>query len=207
MEKNNRIMLVGSTGSMARYLLGMLAKTQWAHEIICVARNVEQAQKDINIHLIGAHIFGIYPKITLHQCDVNNVDQLASIIAETKPDVVMNCTREVAGVKYGPTSIKHLDDAYGGWTVFALTLSYKVAVAVKLSGHPTKLINSSYSDVICPALDQMPECAKIWSGIGNLGHVVPRIRLSASKLFEMDPEDLDVRLVASHLHEIGRAHV
>lgn len=198
MIQRNSVMLVGSTGSMARYLLGMLAKDPSIKEIYCVARNVEQARKDANIHMIGAHIAGLYPNIHVLECDVTNVEQLAELIAFCQPDVVMNCTRAVSGTKYGPTSIKHLDDAYGGWTVFALPLSYAVAKAVQLSGITTRLINSSYSDVVCPALDMINDCQTPWSGIGNVGHLVPRLRLSASQKYDVAPEDLDVRLIASH---------
>ncbi|QPB08567.1 hypothetical protein [Vibrio phage Va2] len=201
------VMIVGATGGMANYLIESLNKFNDERlEVVLVGRRYDELEKIANINMIAADIAGTPHKFVPVQCDISTdkgIEELGGIIKEFEPEAVVNCTRAVSGVKYGQISVPN-DIGYGCWVPFSMLLSYAVARAVRLSGREddTYLINSSYSDAVCAILAKM-DCATPIAGIGNVFHVVPRIKKSIINLLGEDNfcpscDTLEVFFATSH---------
>lgn len=201
------VMIVGATGGMANYLLESLNKfADERLEVILVGRRFEELEKIANINMVAADIAGTPHRFIPAACDISTdegIDELAALLQNYEPEAVVNCTRAVSGIKYGQISIPN-EMGYGCWAPFSMLLSYAVARAVRLSGREdeTYLINSSYSDAVCPILAQM-DCATPIAGIGNVFHVVPRIKNAVAKLLGEGEYcyccgDLEVFFATSH---------
>ena len=201
------IMICGASGSMASYLLESLTKVNNVESdlrVFMVGRDLEKLVKSANILTIASSLVGNGHQFIPLVIDIEQDPiALTAAISEINPEIVVNATRAVSGVKYGPMSIK-MGVGYGVWLPFSLRLSYLIAKAVEASGTHAMLINSSYSDAVCPALAEMADARTPTIGIGNVFHLVPRIQMAVASLvnshFKMEKKhsDFEVFLTSGH---------
>lgn len=198
-----KIFIVGATGSMATYLMEAITKNTGENlHVMMLGRNLDKLRASANILNIATQIAGNNHYFEAFQCDLDEEGQLSELLNTYAPEVVVNCTRAVSGIKYGPISQK-LNVGYGVWVPFSLHYSYIVANELFNSGEESYLINSSYSDAVCPALHYMNDARTPICGIGNVFHLVPRIRLALFNEINRNHdhiklEDIEVYLTAGH---------
>ena len=194
---DQKVMIIGY-GSTGKYVLDMLTRLSDLSgcEYIVVSRaKEEEAEKRINLTLVSAGIFGNYPKVRYRACDVNDVKQLSELIAQEAPDVIAYTGRYMKGFKYGEFSYPN-QIGYGVWTPLAVVLVEKLMRAVKLSGVPARVINTSYGDAVSPLL--AVHGLAPYTSAGNLNHLIPRIARAYEKLSTKPASQCDVTFVGSH---------
>lgn len=194
---DNKIMIIGY-GSTGKYVLDMLTRLpELAHcEYTIISRTPkEEAEKRMNLTLVSAGIFGLYPKISYIECDVAQTEKLSEILSASEPDVIAYTGRYMMGFKYGEFSYPH-QIGYGVWTPMAVVLVEKVMKAVKRSGIRTRVVNTSYGDAVSPLL--AVHGLAPYTSAGNLNHLIPRIKRAYASVTGEALKDIDVTFVGSH---------
>ena len=193
----DKVMIIGY-GSTGKYVLDMLTRlSELADCEYTVVSRAEKsaAEKRINLSIVSAGIFGVFPKINYIECDISDTERLSTIMSDVSPDIVAYTGRYMSGFKYGEYSYPN-NIGYGVWTPMAVVLIEKVMRAVKNSGIKTRVINTSYGDAVSPLL-KARELAP-YTSAGNLNHLVPRIRRAYEELTGQSADDTDVTFAASH---------
>lgn len=193
----DKVMVIGY-GSTGKYVLDMLTRLPdlMDCQYTIISRTAkEEAEKRINLTLVSAGIFGMYPKVTYIACDINNTEQLSEIIASVDPDVIAYTGRYMKGFKYGEFSYPN-QIGYGVWTPMSAVLVEKVMRAVKNAGVNAPVINTSYGDAVSPLL-AAKGLAPLTSA-GNLNHLVPRIARAYQTLTGEEAGSSEVTFAGSH---------
>lgn len=198
-----RIMIFG-LGSVGLYLLDYLVSTADPRlEIIVVGRNYDKMLSDVNIVRTAATIRRQMRAI-IHiegHCDLEDTDNIASVLKEWNPDFIVNSSRVYSGLKYGSISWSHLR-AYGIWTPLSVKYAKNIMKAYEKSDSHAISINTSYSDAVIPWLKSsgMPYFD---FGSGNLNHLIPRMKFHIAEKFGIDNyNDIDITLAVSHFHDV-----
>lgn len=198
-----RIMIIG-LGSVGLYLLDYLISTADPRmEIIVVGRNYDKMLSDVNIVRTAATIRR-QMRATLHiegNCNLEDVDNIASVLKKWQPDFIVNSSRVYSGLKYGSISWSHLR-AYGIWTPLSVKFAKNIMEAYEKAGSDAISINTSYSDAVIPWL-KSAGMAYFDFGSGNLNHLIPRIKFYIAEKFGINNlNDIDVTLAVSHFHDV-----
>lgn len=202
-DEKIRIMIIG-LGSVGLYLLDYLVSTGDSRmEIIVVGRNYDKMVSDVNIVRTAATIrrqmrASIYIE---GNCNLEDVDDIASILKKWNPDFIVNSSRVYSGLKYGSISWSHLK-AYGIWTPLSVKFAKNIMMAYeKIDSHAIS-INTSYSDAVIPWL-KSAGMAYFDFGSGNLNHLIPRMKFYVAEKFGINNfNDIDVTLAVSHFHDV-----
>lgn len=193
----DKIMIIGY-GSTGKYVLDMMVRLpEFADcEYTVISRSEKaEAEKRINLTLVSAGIFGMYPKIIYEQCNIEDTNRLSELIAKREPDVIAYTGRYMKGFKYGEFSYPN-GIGYGVWAPMSAVLVEKVMEAVKRSSIKTKVINTSYGDAVSPLLAEKGLAP--YTSAGNLNHLIPRIVHAYETLTDIRLKESDVTFVGSH---------
>lgn len=197
------IMIVG-LGSVGCYLLDYLVSFADPQlRIVVVGRNAEKMQMDVNIIRTASTIRRqCRSEIkVVGNCDLNDVNSIASVLKAECPDFIVNSSRVYAGLKYGSISWNNLR-AYGIWTPLSIRYAKNIMEAYEQVGCNAIAINTSYSDAVIPWLKSAGK-AYFDFGSGNLNHLIPRIKFYISAKFSIaNLNDIDVTLAVSHFHDV-----
>jgi hypothetical protein len=193
-----KILIVG-LGSVGGYVLEFLARNLSTGKIIVGSRDEEWGIKKTNITKIGAALMGFYPDISSIKMDLNDIEGTAETLREVQPDIILNSTRKVKGIKFGSISVP-LDAGYAMWLCWHLQLPYKLALAIRKAGIQPKFINTSYSDAVCPVLSKLGLAPTV--GVGNINHLIPRIQRAVSEEIRVPANNVSVYMVGSHFHDV-----
>lgn len=201
-NKTLKVAIIG-LGSVGNYLLNYLNK--WEEEDIEIyigCRNVEKAQKDVNISKVASLIRDNKTKnIYIEQLDLDNVESIKNFFEKINPDFVVNSSRVYSGLKYGSISWKNIR-AYGLWAPLAIKYIKNIMTAHKMAGSNSIVINTSYSDAVIPWLKSAGQNYPDF-GSGNLNHLIPRIKMAAAEILrEKNPSKIEVFLATSHFHDV-----
>ncbi|MCB4790677.1 MAG: hypothetical protein LHV68_02200 [Elusimicrobia bacterium] len=191
-----KILIVGF-GSAGSYVLDFLARTKGLEndELIIGTRSIDSAIARINICRVSAGIMGFYPNIKYRKLDLMDTRHAVDILREIQPDIIVYTGRFIKGIKYGELSYPN-NIGYGVWTPLALPLVYRLMKAVRDAKINTKVINSSYSDAVCPALASVGLAP--FTGAGNLNHLIPRIKIGIALKKNVRPDEIEVMMLGSH---------
>ncbi len=198
-----RIMIIG-LGSVGLYLLDYLVSTADPRmEIIVVGRNQDKMQSDVNIVRTAATIRR-QMRATIHiegNCNLEDVDNIASVLEKWNPDFIVNSSRVYSGLKYGSISWSHLR-AYGIWTPLSVKFAKNIMIAYEKANSHAISINTSYSDAVIPWL-KSAGMAYFDFGSGNLNHLIPRMKFYIGDKYGIDNlNDIDITLAVSHFHDV-----
>jgi hypothetical protein len=193
----DKTILIVGFGTAAQYLLDMLARTPGieADHLAIATRGIDDARARINTTLVAAGLVECFPRISLYQLDLNDLDRTAALLEELRPDVVIYTARFMKGLKYGSLSYPN-GIGYGAWTPLAIPLVYKLMLAVRQARVATRVVNSSYPDAVCPALAGIGLAP--FTGAGNLNHLIPRIRMAVALTKGVSVNDVRVTMLGSH---------
>ena len=196
-----RIAIFG-LGSVGNYLLNYLLSLPDNPVIFVVGRNKEKMECDVNIAKVSAGIRSDnFTSIGISEADFNNVDQLAEVIHQIKPDFIINSSRAYSHLKYGSISWNKIR-AYGIWSPLSVKYIKNIMKAVSWCDLSPIVINTSYSDATNAWLKtgglRYPDF-----GSGNLNHLIPRIKLAIAREYAIaDIHQLEVTLCTSHFHDV-----
>ncbi|MCL1864045.1 MAG: hypothetical protein FWF78_10820 [Defluviitaleaceae bacterium] len=192
-----KIMIIGF-GSTGKYVLDMATKMNVFKDctFIVVSRtSEEEVEKRINITRISSGIFDYFPRISYHECDINNLVQMSELLSNEAPDIIAYTGRYMKGFKYGEFSYPN-EIGYGAWTPMAVVLVEKLMKAVKQSGISTRVINTSFGDAVSPALATVGLAP--YTSAGNLNHLIPRIKMAYANITNENYDDIDATFVGAH---------
>ncbi len=201
-NKTIKIAIIG-LGSVGNYLLNYLNKWEETDiEIYAGCRNIEKAEKDVNISKVASIIRDNNTKsIYIKQLDLDNTESIKNFFTEVNPDFVVNSSRVYSGLKYGTISWKNIR-AYGLWAPLAIKYIKNIMQAHKLANSNSIVINTSYSDAVIPWLKSAGQNYPDF-GSGNFNHLIPRIKMAAAEILkEKNPSDFNVILATSHFHDV-----
>lgn len=202
-DEKIQIMIIG-LGSVGLYLLDYLvSKADSRMEIIVVGRNYDKMLSDVNIVRTAATIRR-QMRASIHiegNCDLEDVDSIASVLNKWNPDFIVNSSRVYSGLKYGSISWSHLR-AYGIWTPLSVKFAKNIMEAYEKADSHAVSINTSYSDAVIPWL-KSAGMAYFDFGSGNLNHLIPRMKFYIAEKLGIDNlNDIDVTLAVSHFHDV-----
>lgn len=196
----SKVMICGY-GSAGQYVLDFLLKdhriTPEMLECIYIVsrKSVEEVTPRITISTVSASISERYIPVKYASCDFDNIEMMAEVIDDAKPDVIVYTGRFASGLKYGSFSYPN-NIGYGVWMPLSTVYIYKLMKAVKLSGVKTKVINTSFPDGVNPLLASIGLAP--YTGAGNINHLIPRIKKACSSIFNVEISDIDVDFACSH---------
>lgn len=197
------IMIIG-LGSVGCYLLDYLISLGNPQlRLVVVGRNKEKMQMDVNIIRTASTIRRQCRSDikVVGNCDLNDVNDIASVLKTEKPDFIVNSSRVYSGLKYGSISWNNLR-AYGIWTPLSIRYAKNIMQAYAQAGCQAISINTSYSDAVIPWLKSAGR-AYFDFGSGNLNHLIPRMKFYISEKYGINNfNDIDVTLAVSHFHDV-----
>jgi len=197
-----KVMIIG-LGSVGNYLAEYLvSQSEFNLEIHIAGRSFEKAEPDMNIIRVSSMIRGGAPtQFFFHQLDLNQVEDVAELLGTVRPDFIVNSSRAYSGLKYGSISWQSIR-AYGLWTPLAVRYIRNIMIAYDMAGIDGIVINTSYSDAVNPWLKSAGLKSPSF-GSGNLNHLIPRIRLAAMELGQIEnPQSLEITLATGHFHDV-----
>ena len=197
------VMIIG-LGSVGTYLLDFLVSdADEAMKIVVVGRSKEKMEEKVNIVRIAALIREkCRSQISIIDgVDLTDVSAIRRVVAEVKPDFIVNSSRAYPGLKYGSISWTNFR-AYGIWSPLAIRFTKNIMQACDEALSDAIVINTSYSDAVIPWLKSAGKAYPDF-GSGNINHLVPRIRYSVADMIGVeDFWNVDVMFAAGHFHDV-----
>ena len=203
-DHNNITIMIMGLGSVGLYLLDyIISRNDSSIHIVVVGRNYEKMETDVNIVRISALIRHQNKSVVSIEsdCDFNNINGICKCINKYSPDFIINTSRVYSGLKYGSISW-HNFRAYGIWSPLAINFIRNIMSACEMADTNAIVINASYSDAVIPWLKSAGHPYPDF-GSGNINHLIPRIKFSASQMLGIkDYWNIDVILATAHFHDV-----
>ncbi|MFQ5526471.1 MAG: NAD-dependent epimerase/dehydratase family protein [Thermoanaerobaculia bacterium] len=195
------VVIVG-IGEVGHYLLEFLAREDPGLRIVAGDVDGRVVEAKVDNALFGAALHGREPDLRALAIDLFDVDRTAELLADIRPDVVVNCAvlqtwhliRRLPEEVYERLSSAGL----GAWLPVQLTLAMKLAQAIQRSGISPRYVNTSLSDLSNPVLGAMGIAPTI--GIGNVALIETAVRTLLARKLERPRDEVAVTLVAHHIH-------
>ena len=196
------VMLVG-LGDLGGVVLEMLVREPRIGRIVVGSIKAEEAQARCNLARLAAIAQGYDPTVTFVPLDINDTDSVAGTVTRESPDIVLNTatlqTWWLPDALPEPQAKLLKSAGFGVWLPAHLHLAMKLMEALRDAGCGGVVLNAPFPDVVNCVLGRIhlaPTC-----GVGNLGEIVPKLRLLAAERLAVELEDLTVLLVAHHALE------
>lgn len=195
-----KVMIIG-LGHLGTYALEFLVRTPGIDSIFTAGINREEGLSRTTIAILGAAQMGFYPHVEFFPLDLNNIDEVTSILKRVSPDVILSCVTLQSWwvILEMPSDIyKKLEvvAGLGPWLPMQVTLNYKLMQAVKRAGIKTHVIVASFPDAVCPILGKVGLAPTI--GLGNIDNFIPEIRKIVGEKMGIPMRNISVYLIASH---------
>ena len=201
------VMLIG-LGELGRRVLQMFALHTTPGTIVAGARTFDSVVRVVNTTRAAAVQLEIYREIRAAHIDLSRPREVASVIEEFKPDVIVNMATHQSWwvVQELPASAREVlaPAEMGPWLPMHLALAFELMNAIALTGQSPVVINAAYPDVVNVSLTRagMPVAA----GFGNVANPVPALRMAAAATLRAPIASVEVRLVAGRFvsHRLTR---
>jgi hypothetical protein len=197
-----KVMLVG-LGNLGSVLLELLARDSLHLALVVGSRNADRAAARCNLARLGAAAQGRHPDIRFVPLDLDNVERTVATLAAERPAIVIGTASMQTWWLpdlLPPRAAEAVGRAgFGAWLPVHLAPMLKLMQAVQAAGVPGVWLTAPFPDVVNVVLGRAglaPTC-----GIGNLGEIVPKVRLLAAGHLGCPPEAVRVVLVAHHALE------
>ncbi|HEX5494305.1 MAG TPA: hypothetical protein VFX70_07020 [Mycobacteriales bacterium] len=199
MDHGRSLLLFGS-GVLGGNVLDLLSWSGFSGEITVAGRNEATLRQRTNLTRIASYNQGRYPRLATRLVDLNDVDQTARVIADVRPDIILNTATVQTYWRISmlpePTFRALAEAGLGAWLAMHLSPAHRLMTAVRRSGHTAVVVNAAYPDAVNPALHTRSLAPSI--GVGNVMNAVPAIRASAALLLDAPVRELQIKLVAHH---------
>ncbi len=201
MQQQATVLIVG-IGEVGRHLLEQLVRSDLPASLVAADVDRRAVESKVDNALIGAALHDRHPDARALEVDLFDVERTAAVLAEVRPDVVVNCAvlqtwhviRRLPEEVYTRLSSAGL----GAWLPVQLALAMKLAQAIRLSGISTHYINTALSDLTNPVLGAMGIAPTI--GIGNVALIEPAVRTLVARKLEVPRAEVALKMVAHHVH-------
>lgn len=198
-ERSPSVLLLGA-GNLGGHLLDMLLRRPDAPRLTVAARDGETLCRRVNLARLTAAQLGFHHEADVAVVDLDDTARTAEVLAAVRPDVVLTTASRQASwvVDQLPSAARvRLNAAQlGPWLPMHLAPLWQLMSAVAASGIETRVINAAFPDATHPALDGAGLAPLV--GIGNVANPVPALRHAIADHLGFQPEQVSVRLVASH---------
>jgi hypothetical protein len=193
------LMLVG-LGDLGGVILELLTRQPWLERIVVGSVDADAAAARCNLAQLGAIAQGYEPTISFIPLDLRDTDRVAEVIHREHPDIVLS----TASLQtwwlpdlLPPVKSQLIKGAgFGVWLPVHSLLTVKLMQALEKCVYDGLVLTAPFPDVANCMLARMglaPTC-----GVGNLGEIVPKVRLLAARRLEAELEGVSVTLVAHH---------
>jgi len=197
-------------GAVGVYALQFLARSEGVDRIVASDINEGLGISRVNAAASAATCQGFSKRFEFHSNDITDIDATAKLLEEIKPDVVfLSIAIQPAAILRRPPLPQDVCDKFwmAGFATeipFQLLLPAKFMQAIQKSGIQTHVVNSSFPDVVGPAL---------WKhfgfgptvGIGNSDLMASSIIKYVSTVEGVPANEVILCFVGSHaLAERGR---
>lgn len=192
------VVLVG-LGHLGGPLLDQLAGSALVGRVVALSRSSDQGEARCNLSRLSAIARGSVPNIEHRTIDVADPGQLAAVIEEVSPDLVINAASMQTWwlLDLFPPAANVLKAAgFGVWLPFHLRLAVRVMEGVVASSYKGPVVNAAYPDVVNAVLAKMGMAPTV--GIGNVDELVAKVRMLVAHDLSIRPHELKVVLVAHH---------
>jgi hypothetical protein len=189
-------------GEVGRYLLEFLARDPLEIDIVAADLDLRKVEAKVNNAVFGAALHDRHPRVRPLEVDLFDIDRTAAVLADLKPDVVINCAvlqtwhviRRLPKEVYEKLSSAGL----GAWLPVQLTLAMNLAQAIRRAGISAHYINTSLSDLTNPVLGAMGIAPTI--GIGNVALIESAVRTLVAARMGRPRTEVAIKMVAHHVH-------
>jgi len=203
MRQQPDLLIIG-LGDLGGVTLELLARERNVAKILVGSRSKKRAEARCNLARIGAMAQGYSPDIQFLELDLTHTDETAQLIREISPKIIL-CTASMMtwwlpSLFPEEQQIQLMRAGFGAWLPINLALQIKLMEALQKAEYAGFSLIAPYPDVVNPILGclGMPPTA----GIGNLDEIVPKIRILGAQQLGVDPDALQVTLVAHHALEV-----
>lgn len=197
-----RVLLI-SLGQLNGLLLKLLARLPERIEVVVATRDPARAEPVLNLARMSAGAEGLYPSLGSVRLDFYQAEAAGEILRAIRPDVTFAAPSLQSWWvldQIPPEAAAPLRGAgFGAWLPLQLAPMMRLMKAWKLSGLTSPLVSAPYPDVVNPILATQglaPTC-----GVGNVDEIVPKLAWRAAAALSVDPDQVQVRLVAHHALE------
>ena len=202
-DNNITVMIIG-LGSVGTYLLNyLISRNDPSIKIVVVGRDHSKMESAVNISRIAGLIRDeCKSEIVIEgKVDLNDVEEISSVIKRYNPSFIVNSSRAYAGLKYGSISW-HNVRAYGIWTPLSIRFTKNIMQAVEDANTDAIVINTSYSDAVIPWIKSSGKAYPDF-GSGNINHLIPRMKYAVADILGVnDFWNVDIMLACSHFHDV-----
>ncbi|GAC1394669.1 MAG: hypothetical protein NVS4B11_26560 [Ktedonobacteraceae bacterium] len=192
--------LVVGFGNLGSQVFDMLVRITGKHSFLVAGRNIEHIRQRMNISTQAAAQLGFYPEVDCTYLELGNIQQIAEVISQFKPDIIFNAATIQPWMKIAQLPKPIFEMLYkaqaGPWLPLTLSLAYNLMQAVKQTNLDIKVINGSYPDSVNCVLGKVGLAPTI--GIGNLANNIPAIRKAIALKQDVLIEQVDVLFFAHH---------
>lgn len=201
------IMIVG-LGSLGGNVLEILARIPGIGRVVVLSRNENFGKRKMNSAILGASQMGLYPDIQFIRADVNEVNEIAKLLSEFRPNIICNCMTLQSWwviTTLPSNAFNQIDKArFGPWFPMHFVLAKKLMEAVKRSKTDTFVLNYAFPDAVNPVLSKIGLAPE--SGVGNIDNTASMIQRTASIHFNVPMSNVKPYLLMAHFicYYIGR---
>lgn len=195
--------LLSGVGNLGGWALEFLARAPGVDRIVTVKRGPWDGPSRTDLAGIGSVFTGEMKDFSHHRLDLGDVETVARLIADTKPDVILHSAtvgspRRLMRTELNPGVREALAAAtFGMWLPFHLLPTWQLMRAVIESGVDTRVVNASFPDVVnvslAKALGTGPTC-----GAGNVEILAAQLLHHVVTDTGASPSEVEVHLVGSH---------
>lgn len=198
-DRTPRLLIVGG-GDLAAKVMVSLCWSGPAARIHVISRGGERLLRAVNTAVLSSRQMGKFPEISYSALDLGDLDRVAQVIADFKPDLVFNTASLQAWHKVSELP-SHKREAIseanlGAWTAMHLAPVYRLMMAVRESGSRAVTVNAAYPDVVHPVLNTVGLSPDF--GIGNVANSVPALTSEVARICGVRYQDIETRFVAHH---------
>ena len=196
------VLIIG-LGDVGAWALEFLAREPGVGAIAVADLRADWGRYRTNLAAIGASMNGHDKSFAFHPVDLSDVSQTAAVLADVKPDVVINVS-SLLSPRSVTEQLSRVPGEAGEQAQAALTIgaqlpwhlapAYNVMKARDSATPDTPVVNVSFADVVNPML---------WSaglgavcGAGNCEHLAYEIRRTVAADHECDADAVQVFLVS-----------
>jgi hypothetical protein len=200
MNSDKPILLILGSGIVSSQVLDFVARTDDFSQIVIASRSKEKVEARANLARLIAGNLGCFPRITVQQVDLQNLDQTAALIQAVRPNIIFQAATLWPWwrIRELPTqNFTKLDSAgVGPWLPLFLALTFCVMKALKASGHKAHVVNACFPDAVNACLNNIGLTPTI--GIGNIANSIPLLKLCISDGLRINPDDVQIALHGHH---------
>lgn len=192
------VVLIG-LGHLGGPLLDQFAVSASVGRVVALSRESDRGAARCNLSQLSAAARGFSTDIEHRVADVAHPGQLADVVEEVAPDLVINAASMQTWwfLDLFPPNVRALEAAgFGAWLPLHLALALRVMEGLAAAGYKGPVINAAYPDVINVVLARMGMAPTV--GIGNIDELVVKVRMLIARDLSIGPDELEVFLVAHH---------